>query len=130
MKVALGLLIAQIGIPIGMIFIAIINGMIPFDQGAELFASSLLAVAFTSIFGLIITIPTSLICGIPTYYVLKRYDVLNIFSILGVGLMVCISVNFLLAGFDLQSLIISLPMALFTSLIFWFYLRLTGALTK
>lgn len=107
-----------------------INGMIPLNQGILALIGSVNAILLTSLFGLIYSIPASLIIGIPSYYVLKKFGKLNILGILAVAILIPISVSILLGGVSFQFISLTLPMAITGAAIFWFYLKSTGALTS
>lgn len=130
LNVFVGILIAQLGIPLGFLIGGTINGMIPLNQGILALIGSVNAILLTSLFGLIYSIPASLIIGIPSYYVLKKFGKLNILGILAVAILIPISVSILLGGVSFQFISLTLPMAITGAAIFWFYLKSTGALTS
>lgn len=106
------------------------NGMIPLNQGILALIGSVNAILLTSLFGLIYSIPASLIIGMPSYYVLNKFGQLNILSILAVAIFISFSVSMLLGGVSFQFISLTLPMAISRATIFWSYLKSTDALTS
>lgn len=130
LNVFVGILIAQLGVPLGLIVGGFFNGMVPLDKGILPLVGSLNAILFTSLFGLIYSIPSCLVIGMPAFYLLQRYKILNILSILCVAIAVPFSVSILLGGASIQFMVFTFPIAISGAIIFWVYIRSTGALTS
>lgn len=118
-----GILLAQLGLPLSFCLSALATGMVPLSQPSALFA-----VAFTSMFGLILSLPLSLLVGLPIARLLVARNKLNVLYILPLSLF--IPTGLILVTQSISSLSMALPATLLGALVFSWYASTSIALTN
>lgn len=124
-----GIMIAQLAVPMGAVLVAYQNEMITFNDGVGMALHSTMAVGLTSLVGLVVSVPFSLIIGIPASYLLGRYGQLNLLGIFSASILTATVFVVFITGNQAVGLVVLLATAI-GSIIYWFFLHSCGALTS
>lgn len=120
-----GIFLAQLGVPVGIVASGIANGMVTSEAGFVIAMDGVAAIALTSLFGLILSVPFSLIIGVPASVLLARLHFLNLWSIAAGSLLVPAVVTAALGSLGFFPYVCAGA----GGFIYWWYLNRVGALT-